>query len=362
MDKTNEVISGNYDTLVLSGGSIHVLTILGSIQYAIDNYLLSKVNIFVGTSAGAIACYLISIGYTPKEIIACLCSNDEFKHLSNFNITNMLNGEGIMSYSHINDILEKMTIEKVGSLLTMKRLYDLYGKSLHFVTFNISKDIPEILSHETYPNMPCLIALKMSSNLPFIFPHFKYEDSFYIDGGIVNNFPIDIGDKIGNKVLGITIENTTRTETSEIPESSVVKYFYRIVYIPIIECVANRIDNASDKCTIVQIKNYSKKVFDFDIDNIKVLKMFSSGYSQLKEHFEGKPTTPAATECDSPKTPTLVASAPTLVASPIPTPSTQKIDNDETGMIAILSSPPLIKVIVSSETYETSTPDDDIPV
>ena len=65
----SEKRSGDYDTIVLSGGSIHGIIVLGCIQYMIDNNILNKINIYIGTSIGSIIAYLLAIGCTPIDII-----------------------------------------------------------------------------------------------------------------------------------------------------------------------------------------------------------------------------------------------------------------------------------------------------
>ena len=42
----------------------------------------------------------------------------------------------------------------------------------------------EYLSYLNHPNMQCLIALRMSCNLPIIFSQFKYLNCYYLDGGM----------------------------------------------------------------------------------------------------------------------------------------------------------------------------------
>ena len=89
-------MSENYDTLVLSGGSSKGLVILGALQYGYDNYLLNEIETYIGTSAGAITCFLLAIGYSPLEIISYIKSMDDrnkkaykiaFNHLgTSFNI------------------------------------------------------------------------------------------------------------------------------------------------------------------------------------------------------------------------------------------------------------------------------------
>jgi predicted acylesterase/phospholipase RssA len=276
--------SGDFDTLVLSGGSIHAIIMLGALQYSDDNHLLNKIHRYVGTSAGSMCCYLLAIGYTPIEIMVFLCTKQILEKMKNFNVVAMMNGSGATSFSHIHEQLEKMTIEKLGQLITLGDLYNKYNKELICVTHNLTSDKLEILSHETHPEMPCLIAIRMSSNLPFIFDNFKYLGSFYIDGAISNNFPIDIADKKGEKILGMVIYNTNRNFRED--KSNIVEYMYQLMSIPIKQNVLNNISSASDKCTTVILNPDNTPFFDFSLDTHKKLEMFSDGYIQMKNYWE----------------------------------------------------------------------------
>ena len=123
--KETPIISGNFDTLVLSGGSIHAFIMLGSLQYAIDNNLLHKITTYVGASAGAICCYLLAIGYSPTEIMVYFCTYQVLENLKHFNLVDMMNGGGATSFIYIHEQLERMTIEKIGRLITLNDLYTM---------------------------------------------------------------------------------------------------------------------------------------------------------------------------------------------------------------------------------------------
>ena len=73
--------SMDYDTLVLPGSSTQGLVILGSIQYLSDNYLLNNITTYIGTSSGAIICYLLSIGYSASEIMMYICTHQLFEKI-----------------------------------------------------------------------------------------------------------------------------------------------------------------------------------------------------------------------------------------------------------------------------------------
>ena len=132
--------------------------------------------------------------------------------------------------------------------------------------------------------MPCLIALRMSANLPLIFDHFTYFGSFYIDGGISNNFPIDIGEEKGTKVLGLVIYDMKTNFHQN--NDNILEYIYKLIDIPIKQNVLNKINALSDKSTVVTLQPSKTLFFDFSLDSHTKLEMFSNGYMQMKEFWE----------------------------------------------------------------------------
>ena len=269
--------------MVLSGCSQKGFIILGSLQYCIDNFLLTEINYFIGTSAGAIICYLLIIGYTPIEIVVYLCTNQILERMQNLNIVAMIQGRGASSFNHLQEHLERMTIEKIGYLPTMLDIYKKFGKTLVCITHNVTKNITEYISHETNPSIPCLTALHMSANLPLVFDKYKYGNSFYVDGGLSDNFGIQLADKVGNKVLGIllggNLENNPQTDS----EIDSLEYIYKILLIPIDKATHYKISLATDNCYIIQLKANPKKFFNFDMNSKEKMEMFCSGYNQTRE-------------------------------------------------------------------------------
>ena len=65
--------------LVISGGGINGLGFIGIIKYLSENNLLNNIQHYVGTSAGAIIGYLLSIGYNFLEIYE-FCTHFNYLH------------------------------------------------------------------------------------------------------------------------------------------------------------------------------------------------------------------------------------------------------------------------------------------
>jgi predicted acylesterase/phospholipase RssA len=276
-----------YDTLVLTGASQKGFVILGALQYAIDNYLIKDVTTYIGTSSGAIISYLLIIGYTPIEMVVYLCTNKVFEQLQNINIMDMFQGKGAISFQSIHEHLEKMTISKIGYLPTLQNLLEKYNKTLICITHNITDNKTEYLSPDNYPTLPCITALRMSSNIPGIFEKFKYGHAFYIDGGVSDNFGIQLGDILGTKVLGLSLSSkiSDNTVSDEDNDKGTLEYIYKVMMIPIDCATSYKIEQASEKCNVINLKSPHKKFFDFDIKSQEKMDMFVIGYDQMSKKY-----------------------------------------------------------------------------
>jgi NTE family protein len=180
-----------------------------------------------------------------------------------------------------------MTISKIGYLPTMKDIYVKFGKKLIFATYNLSQSKTEYLSHETYPDLPCITALHMSANLPLIFEKFLYSGSYYIDGGLSDNFPIDLADDQSQKILGILLDNDFEN-FNNINDMDIIEYIYHLFNIPSAQIVDLKIAKVSKKCKIIRLNYNNIKIFNFNIDSRTKLDMFSIGYNVTKKNMNNE--------------------------------------------------------------------------
>lgn len=208
---------GNYTTIVMSGGGIKGLGLLGALQYLADKHKLNNINKYIGTSVGAIIGYLIAIGYSPIEIMVSVNQQKIIEKLVNaFNVMDLLNQGGVLNFFMFQEILEDMTISKVGHLLTLTQLHYEFGKHLVCCTYNHSKRECEYVDYISHPNMPCLVALRMTSNFPFLFQPFYYEGQMYLDGALIDGFPISqIQPNEISLGIKLTTSHTTITTTKK---------------------------------------------------------------------------------------------------------------------------------------------------
>lgn len=282
------MLTSYYSTLVLSGGSIKSIGALGALQYCIDKNLLGHIRTYIGTSAGAIILYLMAIGYTPSEIIVYICTHDIFEDVNYLDIVSMASGCGAISFLNFLHHLEKMTIDKIGYLPTFQDIELKFHKKLIVTTYNYTKQQAEYLSVDTTPSLPCLIALRMTSCLPLVFDMFKYMDNYYIDGGIVDNFPIDYDDD-GSHRLGILIDMYDEGER-ERPlgdHRGVLEYIYNLLLIPLKQQLYEKLERISSQHDIIRVKS-DIGFLNYGISCRDKLDLFSMGYQDAVRTFETK--------------------------------------------------------------------------
>ena len=277
----------SYDTIVLSGGAVHGISTLGALQYAFDRKIIGEVDQYVGTSAGSICGYLLAIGYTPSEIMVYLCTNQVMEEIDPIDFVSLAKGKGAISFNFISKELEKMTLSKVGRQLTLKELHDNLGKTLVCITYNVTKSRMEEVSYKTYPELPCLLAIQMSCTIPFVLERFVYLDQEYVDGGVVNNYPVDVAERWGDRVFGIAL--MSHRDGGGTP--GLMSYFNQLVKASMIRIMEINIQQSrtSTKNVRVDPKQTTDKGDQFVIRKLTSttkLELFSSGYMQMKKIFD----------------------------------------------------------------------------
>lgn len=277
--------SKKYDTLVVSGGGVKGFILLGAIQAAFDKDMLNNISIYAGTSIGAILTYLLAIGYTPMEIMVELHLNNWLEKTQYFNVVSMTNGNGATSYTPIQEGLEKLTLKKIGRFITLKMLKEKFNKTLIICSYNMTTCKAEYFHYETHPDLPCITALRMSSNIPLIFDRFQYMDCYYIDGGICDNFPVIEAEKYGENIIGINLISTKNMKDN--PDEGIIPYIIRLMTIPVAQMTKYRVQDLKKTHTIINIQSGEIILgVNLNAKTTQRLEMFSTGYTGFKKHFE----------------------------------------------------------------------------
>lgn len=172
--------------LVLSGGGVRGFGHLGLLQ-ALDE-LGIRPHAISGVSAGAIIGALYAAGHKPADILALMKGNSYFGW-SNF----LFKGDGFFSMQPMLEALQKQLPQDSFESLSMQL----------FVTvtdFTKNKSL-------TFSKGKLFQAIIASSSVPVIFEPVKFGNSLLIDGGILNNFPVEPLQKKCDKLIGCYVSN-----------------------------------------------------------------------------------------------------------------------------------------------------------
>ncbi len=244
--------SYNYKNLVLEGGGVRGLAYAGALSVLEEKNVLNGVERVAGSSAGAITGLMLSIGYNTKEIDSIF----ESLKIQQFNDGKDIFGKirrvnkefGLFKGDKFERWLGELIETKTGNVnTTFNDLHQLHLQDNHYKDFyctgtNISRQQLEIFSWKTRPAMQLKTAVHISSCIPFYFKPVVLDSSgheiknkkaragyhYYVDGGMLCNFPINIFDSVpdgGNPLTGSDVIYNTETLGLKLERASQVKQF-----------------------------------------------------------------------------------------------------------------------------------------
>jgi NTE family protein len=181
--------------IILSGGGVRGFAHLGLLQ-ALDEWGILP-DAISGVSAGAIIGALYAAGNKPENILAFMKGNSYFGW-SNF----IFKGDGFFSMKPMADALKKQIPEDSFESLQIKL----------FVTATDFTKNEEVVFSEG----ELFRAVIASASVPVIFEPVRFGSSLLIDGGVLNNFPVEPLQNICNKLIGCYVN-----KIDEIKEPSV---------------------------------------------------------------------------------------------------------------------------------------------
>ncbi len=156
--------------LVLSGGGTRGFAHLGVIAALFEKGI--KPGVISGTSAGAIAGAFVAAGKNPHDIL------ETFKKGSFFNYTKLqIPRDGLMKLDGLKELFHRE--------IPVKNLEEL-DIPFYVAISNLNKGTIEY--RNTGPLGETVLA---SSSIPILFAPVKIDGNLYVDGGLLDNIPVD---------------------------------------------------------------------------------------------------------------------------------------------------------------------------
>lgn len=212
--------------LVFKGGGVRGIAYIGALEALDKMEIIDNVERAAGTSAGAIAATLFSFrltipetkalfntlditkvpqithktlieGDTPRSRIRRLMQVPDLECASRF-----VNNYGWYSSQYFYEWMQGIIAQQCeGDGMATFADFQQHGfRDLFIVAANVSRQRPEYFSVHNTPNVAVADAVRMSISIPMFFEALQFDGShfgegdYYVDGGLYDNFPMDIFD------------------------------------------------------------------------------------------------------------------------------------------------------------------------
>ncbi|MDD4258059.1 MAG: patatin-like phospholipase family protein [Bacteroidales bacterium] len=216
--------------LVLSGGGAKGVAHIGVIKVLEEAGI--PIDYIAGTSMGAIVGGLYSLGFSPKAMDSLMRSQDWLALLGNkisrdnkfftekevsdktlitvpFDKDRFYISTGILSGSAVMDMLTEFTI----GYHTMKT-FDSLPIPFACVAYDLLSGTEVVMREGSLP-----LAIRASMSIPGAFTTVEREGRILVDGGVINNFPVDVVKSMGaDLVIGIDLSLLTDKENKVLQE------------------------------------------------------------------------------------------------------------------------------------------------
>jgi predicted acylesterase/phospholipase RssA len=199
----------------------------------------------------------------------------DFNNFRDTNIRNFFKNFGIDTGNLIMEWLGARLTDKGFSMnVTFKKLFRERGVDFRVVATNLNSFDYTVFSKDTTPNLRVLKAIRMSIGIPLVFTIKRYRGDIYVDGSVINNYPVHLFDKDRDKILGVRIcYDQVRREVSNIRS-----YLYNLFL-----CIASKRHDYSGYDTISI--NIDDNPINFDLTRVEKEKIIDIGYNRTVSYF-----------------------------------------------------------------------------
>ncbi len=192
----------HFKNLVFEGGGVKGIAYIGAMQVLEAKGILKNIQRVGGTSAGAINAALYALGFTIAEQRTILNNLDFNKFMDDdlgvFRDTDrLLHKFGWHKGAFFHKWIGKHIKKKLGDAnATFEDLKAAKQPDLYVYGTNLSTRFGEVFSIEHNPRMRIADAVRISMSIPLFFAAVRNaRDDVYVDGGMLNNYPVKLFDR-----------------------------------------------------------------------------------------------------------------------------------------------------------------------
>ena len=217
--------------LVIGGGGPFGICAFGALTYLHDKkfWNINNIKTIYATSIGSLVAVYLTLKYDYDYIIEYIVKRPwekVFEEIGIENILELYNNKGFLNPRSIYLKTYGILFEAKGLTpnVTMKEFYDYCGIEFNFITCDANRFTRHIISHKTHPDLELVTAICMTGAVPIVFTPVIIDDKCYIDGGLSNNYAVNIClEETGcerEEILGIKKHQSSNVNNSFLTEES----------------------------------------------------------------------------------------------------------------------------------------------
>ncbi|MHA7131357.1 patatin-like phospholipase family protein [Algoriphagus namhaensis] len=244
--------------IALSGGGVRGISHLGVLKALNDAGIFP--NRVSGSSAGAIAGAMYCAGYKPEEILRIIVDTNYFKFLRP-----AISWKGILKMD------------------TVEKLFGLYLKQNDFAKLEIPLTVAatDIQKGKViyFSEGELIKAIMASSCIPGMFEPIEYQGRFLVDGGVLNNLPVEPLEGVCDYVIGVNCNH--------LPEDTNVSNMKSLIERTVIMSMNYNVYSRESKCDyFIEAQGLGKYGV---LDIRKAPQLFKAGYDRAVEFIKEQP-------------------------------------------------------------------------
>ena len=192
----------HFRNLIFEGGGVKGIAYVGAMQVLQEKDILSHIQRVGGTSAGAINATMFALGFTIAEQRSVLKKlnfnnfmDDSWGGVRDTN--RLISKFGWYKGDFFHEWIAGLINKKLGnSHATFRDLKKANKPDLYVYGTNLSTRFGEVFSNEHTPTTRIADAVRISMSIPLFFAAFRNaRNDVYVDGGVLNNYPIKLFDR-----------------------------------------------------------------------------------------------------------------------------------------------------------------------
>lgn len=268
--------------LVFSAGGTRCISYISILNYIENNNKLFDIENISASSGGSIyaLCYCLGYSFRDMKELSININTDKICDLS---LTDFFDNYGLDSGKKIEQFIKLIIKKKQNNEnINFQKFYEKYKINLIITGTNLKTRQTEYFSYKTHPSMPLFLAVKISCAVPFYYKYVTYNNQDYVDGGLLDFYPISQFENELDNTLGFLIE-ANHYETN-------YKDNFGLYILNFIDCLTSNLNDKYKKyqhrtitlnCQLVSNENHLLVGLEFNLSKEKILELINNSYKVI---------------------------------------------------------------------------------